>query len=142
MKREGTDVAEVVTFHDGTCVVHWETSTIVYGSEEDARDVHIRHIAARGTTGRYSEGTKTEFVPRLSTAGGLAISQINERLREIYRVFWPPSTSLADVHGGREALAKLIEETEWGEKSSLGRGVVEGMGSLQDGDSHAIPTRS
>lgn len=49
--RRGDDkqvAATVVTLPNGKCVVSWPTSTIVYDSEQAARDVHIAHMGGRG----------------------------------------------------------------------------------------------
>lgn len=48
MVRGGKKVAKVVVLDNGKCVVSWPTSTIVYDSEQDARDVHITHMGGRG----------------------------------------------------------------------------------------------
>jgi len=46
-------VAHVATLPNGKCVVSWPTSTIVYDSEQDARDVHISHMGGRGERTRF-----------------------------------------------------------------------------------------
>ena len=54
MVRGDKTVAQVVVLGNGKCVVSWSTSTIVYDSEQAARDVHIQHMGGRGEV--------TEFV--------------------------------------------------------------------------------
>lgn len=48
MVRNGSVVAEVITLPNGKCIVSWPTSTIVYDSEDIARQVHIQHMGERG----------------------------------------------------------------------------------------------
>lgn len=47
-------IAFAVTLPSGKCVVSWPTSTIVYDSEEAARDVHIKHMGGRGEPTEFS----------------------------------------------------------------------------------------
>lgn len=53
MVRGGQAVADVVTLPNGKCVVSWPNSTIVYDSEDAARDVHVDHMAGRGERTRF-----------------------------------------------------------------------------------------
>lgn len=48
MLRGDKAVAHVVVLPNGKCVVSWPSSTIVYDSEQDARNVHIAHMGGRG----------------------------------------------------------------------------------------------
>ena len=59
VQRGGKTVATAVTLPNGRCVVAWPTSTIIYDSEQAARDVHIRHMGSRGE--------RTEFVVDVAT---------------------------------------------------------------------------
>lgn len=51
--RGGATVATATTLPNGKCIVAWPTSTIVYDSEQAARDVHVKHMAGRGERTRF-----------------------------------------------------------------------------------------
>lgn len=126
--RDGEKKATVVVLPNGRCVVSWPTSTIVYDSEQAARDVHITHMGGRGEPTRFELETSTsksflegamwcqmddwENAPLGSVGGDKANPKelaLNESLKSNDR-------DEAEVIAGYETQAAAIYGEDWREK--------------------------
>ncbi len=107
MNRGGKKVAKVVVLDSGKCIVSWPTSTIVYDSEKDARDVHITHMGGRGekTYFQFLLSDQEGFKEGLDTAAV-------DYAQGVYKhniVDYPPFVNGSNVNGFNDGYKKFGE---------------------------------